>query len=145
MVLYWYIGPVTFIINPGGDVSIYRQIVRQVIDAVAAGRLRAGDPMPSQERVARLHTISPLTVKKAYDELEHMGVVEMRRGVGTFVCAQAREGRPALGAAQLRESVRHLAAQARVYGVSTRELVDMVREAAADLREERSEAAGRDA
>jgi len=80
-------------INPSGDLTIYRQIVAQVLDAAAGGRIKPGEPLPSLEKTALRHGISPLTVKKAYDELERKGVVETRRGLGTFLKNMAPEGR----------------------------------------------------
>ena len=76
-------------IVPGDELPIYRQIMRQVIDAVASGRLEAGAQLPSQRDLAEQLVISPLTVKKAYDELERDALIETQRGRGTFVRADA--------------------------------------------------------
>jgi len=76
------------LIQPADDVPIYRQIIRQVQEALASGRLRAGERLPSQRELAQQVAVSPLTVKKAYDELEREGVIETRRGQGTFACAR---------------------------------------------------------
>jgi len=74
-------------ITPGDDIPIYRQLVRQVEAAVIAGRLYPGERLPSQRELAQELVIAPLTVKRAYDELEAFGFLRMERGRGTFACA----------------------------------------------------------
>jgi GntR family transcriptional regulator len=66
----------------------YRQIIQQVRQAVLTGRLRAGDQLPTVREVVT--TINPNTVFKAYRELEHEGLVELRQGQGTFVRGGSR-------------------------------------------------------
>jgi len=115
-------------VHPGDDLPIYRQIVRQVTDGIAGGRLRAGDRLPSHRELAVDLVIAPLTVKKAYDELERQGLIDTHQGRGTFVAAAASE----LGAAErrerLRETAQRLLSQAALTGVSFTELVDLLRE-----------------
>lgn len=78
-----------FQVNPGDELPIYRQIMRQVIDAVAGAQLRPGDKLPSHRELSQDLVIAPLTVKKAYDELERDGYIQTIRGQGTFVGDQA--------------------------------------------------------
>ena len=72
-------------IAPSSGIPLYRQIMSQIRLAVATGRVRPGDKLPSIRDLSQTLEISPITVVKAYNELEHMGVVETRRGRGTFV------------------------------------------------------------
>lgn len=72
-------------IAPSSGIPLYRQIIAQIRLAVATGRVRPGDKLPSIRDLSQTLEISPITVVKAYNELEHMGVVETRRGRGTFV------------------------------------------------------------
>ena len=74
-------------IAPSSGIPLYRQIMSQIRLAVATGRVRPGDKLPSIRDLSQTLEISPITVVKAYNELEHMGVVETRRGRGTFVTA----------------------------------------------------------
>jgi GntR family transcriptional regulator len=67
----------------------YQQLIRQVEQAVRLGVLVPGDQLPTAKSVVAALGINPNTVLKAYRELEHAGVVEMRAGVGTFVLASA--------------------------------------------------------
>jgi len=72
-------------IDPGSGVPIYRQIMDGVRYAVAGGTLAAGDRLPSVRDLATTLGVNPTTIQKAYGELEHLAVIETRRGQGTFV------------------------------------------------------------
>ena len=56
------------IVNPADGLPIYRQIMRQITEAIAGGRLKAGDQLASHRDLSEQLVIAPLTVKKAYDE-----------------------------------------------------------------------------
>lgn len=73
------------IIKNGSAVPIYEQIKNAIRDEVLKGNLKAGEKLPSVRAMARELSISILTVKKAYDELEDEGFIESRQGLGTFV------------------------------------------------------------
>jgi len=69
--------------------------MEQVKHAIDVGALRPGEQLPALRRVAEDLVINPNTVAKAYRELEHDGVIELRQGAGAFVSAAARTGRVA--------------------------------------------------
>lgn len=73
------------IIKNGSAVPIYEQIKNAIRDEILKGNLKAGEKLPSVRAMARELSISILTVKKAYDELETEGFIESRQGLGTFV------------------------------------------------------------
>ena len=66
-------------------VPVYLQIAKEVKHSIAVGSLRPGEQLPSVREVALQITVNPNTVAKAYRELEAQGIVETRRGTGTFV------------------------------------------------------------
>ena len=76
-------------LDTAGPIPVYLQIAAQVRDAVAAGSLGAGDEVPSVRALASQYLINPNTVARAYLELEHEGLLEKRRGAGTYVSSQA--------------------------------------------------------
>src|SRR5438552_15545104 len=76
--------------NPSLGVPIYLQLMEQVKHAVETGALRAGDQLPGIRPLAEELVINPNTVAKAYRELEHEGVIELRHGAGAFVAANTR-------------------------------------------------------
>lgn len=117
-----------FVIVPGSDLPIYRQIMRQVTDALSGGRLRPGDKLTSQRELAEQLVVSPLTVKKAYDELEREGLITTERGRGTFVTAKASAVDPREQRERLRPMVRQLLSRARLSGVAVEALAELLDE-----------------
>ena len=76
--------------NPASGVPIYLQLMERVKHAVETGALRPGEQLPGIRPLAEELVINPNTVAKAYRELEHEGVIELRHGAGAFVTANAR-------------------------------------------------------
>jgi GntR family transcriptional regulator len=81
--------------NPASGVPVYLQLIEQVKHAIDVGALRSGDQLPAIRRVAEDLVINPNTVAKAYRELEHEDVIELRQGSGAFVSENDRAGRVA--------------------------------------------------
>jgi GntR family transcriptional regulator len=104
-------------VNPGDELPIYRQIVRQVTDAIAGGRLKPGERMPSHRELAEQLVIAPLTVKKAYDHLERAGLIDTQRGRGTFVSETRPDFDLAARRERLRDAAQRLLTQAALSGV----------------------------
>ena len=76
--------------NPSLGTPIYLQLMEQVKHAVETSALRPGDQLPGIRPLAEELVVNPNTVAKAYRELEHEGVIELRHGAGAFVAATAR-------------------------------------------------------
>src|SRR5438552_1927565 len=85
--------------NPSLGVPIYLQLMEQVKHAVETGALRPGDQLPGIRPLAEELVINPNTVAKAYRELEHDGVIELRHGAGAFVSPQAPAAQAIVAAA----------------------------------------------
>ena len=81
--------------NPSLGVPIYLQLMEQVKHAIETGALRAGEQLPGIRPLAEELVINPNTVAKAYRELEHEGVIELRHGAGAFVSSQAAKSKKA--------------------------------------------------
>jgi GntR family transcriptional regulator len=75
--------------NPSSGVPIYLQLMEQVKHAIETGALRPGEQLPGIRPLAEELVINPNTVAKAYRELEHEGVIELRHGAGAFVSGNA--------------------------------------------------------
>ena len=85
--------------NPSSGVPIYLQLMEQVKHGIETGALRPGEQLPGIRPLAEELVINPNTVAKAYRELEHEGVIELRHGAGAFVSMNA-------GAKKLTDRVR---------------------------------------
>ena len=81
-------------INLRDRTPIYIQLERGLRAAIAAGRLRAGDQLPTVRQLAVDLRVNANTVARVYSELERAGVLETRRGVGSFVSATRAQARP---------------------------------------------------
>ena len=77
--------------DPTSRVPIYRQLMDQVRQAVARGRLRAGSRLPSVRVLSRELVVNPNTIARAYTELEREGVLNTRQGLGVFVAEPQAE------------------------------------------------------
>jgi GntR family transcriptional regulator len=72
-------------IDPAAATPIWKQIEDEVRRRVASGQLRAGAAIPSVRELSKSLRVNPATVSKAYQRLTEAGLLEVRRGEGTFV------------------------------------------------------------
>jgi len=76
---------INFRVERAAGVPAYLQLVRQVKEALRLGWLAPGDKLPVVRDVVATSGVNANTVLKAYRELDHAGIVEMRQGSGTYV------------------------------------------------------------
>ena len=74
-----------FVLDERSGVPVYRQIIDQVLGGIAAGKLRAGDQLPTVRQLAVDLAINPNTVVRAYRELEIREILATQQGTGTFL------------------------------------------------------------
>jgi GntR family transcriptional regulator len=79
-----------FRITPTSGQSLYLQLMQQIRHAVENGALRDGDQLPGIRTLAQELIVSPNTIAKAYSELEHEGLLELRQGSGAFISVSRR-------------------------------------------------------
>jgi GntR family transcriptional regulator len=103
-------------------VPIYVQLREQLARAIGAGRLAPGDQLPTMREVAVALRVDLNTVRRAYDELERLGVLTLERGRGSFVAPDARGDAPTEDDAA-HDLANDVLAQARAQGVEPARLV----------------------
>ena len=79
-----------FKLNPTSGQPLYLQLMQQIRHAAETGALADGDQLPGIRTLAEDLVVSPNTVAKAYNELEHEGLLELRQGSGAFLCVRKR-------------------------------------------------------
>ncbi|MGZ4383832.1 MAG: GntR family transcriptional regulator [Gaiellaceae bacterium] len=119
---------IEFHLDGRSGVPAYLQLVQQVRQAIRLGRLQPGDQLPTVKEVVTSLTINPNTVLHAYRQLDLMGLVEGRRGVGTFVSADPAPPPPD-AAKELRASLERWVAQARAAGLDDEALAALFADA----------------
>jgi GntR family transcriptional regulator len=77
-----------FKLNPQAGQPLYLQLMQQIRHAIDTGSLRAGDQLPGIRTLAEGIVVSHNTVAKAYSELEHEGIIELRHGSGAFIASR---------------------------------------------------------
>jgi GntR family transcriptional regulator len=111
-----------FRLDHSSGVPVYRQLVDQVQGAIASGRLKAGDQLPTIRKVAVDLAINPNTVSRSYRELEQSGVVETQHGTGCFIAEQTGRSDSTTGR-RLSQLAGEVAARAGANGFTVSQLI----------------------
>jgi len=116
-------------IDPRDPTPIYAQLERGLRAAIATGRIRPGDQLPTVREMAVDLRVNANTVARVYAELERAGVLETRRGVGSFVSATPAQAHPPREHdRRLRAFVTRLLADADAAGLTIDEVIAAVEE-----------------
>ena len=114
-------------------VPVYRQLIDQILTAIASGTLTPGDQLPTVRQVAVDLAINPNTVMRAYRELEIRGILDTQQGSGTYITDQKVKEGEAQRRRRLSQMVGELVARAGAEGFSLDELLEVLR----DLHDEK--------
>jgi GntR family transcriptional regulator len=115
-------------LDPADPTPIYAQVERGLRAAIASGRLTAGDQLPTVRELAVDLRVNANTIARVYSQLERAGVLETRRGVGTFVRASRTEARPASEhARRLRAFATRVLSDGDAHGFSADEVIAALR------------------
>jgi GntR family transcriptional regulator len=107
---------------------IYKQLMEQVREAVAQGRLEPGERLPSVRQLSRELVVNPNTVARSYTELEREGVLNTRQGLGVFVAERQTGLTKKARRERLTESLDRFLTEAVHLGFSAEEVVSTVEE-----------------
>lgn len=114
----------TISIDPQDATPIYAQLERSLRAAIATGRMQPGDQLPTVRQLAVELRVNANTVARVYAELERAGVIETRRGVGSFISATPNEARsPREHERRLRAFVTRMLADADAAGFTVDEIL----------------------
>lgn len=80
-----------YYVDTTGPIAVYVQIENQIQFAIASGKLKPGDSLPSVREMSTTLDVNPNTVTKAYRDLELLQFVRTRRGVGVTVAEKAEK------------------------------------------------------
>ncbi len=116
-------------IDPKSAVPIYRQVMDQICRAVAAGVLVSGEQLPSVRELAAQLLLNPNTIARVYRDLEREGLVETRRGEGTYISSNASALREAERRRLIAEELAAVARDVQAFGFSEAEAMQLFREA----------------
>ena len=120
--------PPFVIIDTRDATPIYAQLERALRAAMATGRLRPGDQLPTVRQLAVELSINANTVARVYAELERAGAIETRRGVGSFVSAAGAQAPPPREQERrLRAFVTRVLADADAAGFSKEDVIAALR------------------
>jgi GntR family transcriptional regulator len=118
----------SFVVDSTSPTPIYAQLDRSIRAAIATGVLQPGAQLPTVRQLAVDLAVNANTVARVYAQLERDGILETRRGVGTFVrespspqAARAHRER------ELRELIRRFVGDAALLGFTRPELINQLR------------------
>jgi len=99
------------------DEPLHAQISRQIRAKILSGELDGGDALPSIRGLAKGQRVSVITVQRAYDDLEHEGLVQSRRGKGFWVAPLADGRKNTMAEERFADALRRLVANASAEGL----------------------------
>jgi GntR family transcriptional regulator len=126
-----------FRLDAHSGVPVYRQLIDQVLAAVARGALRTGDQLPTVRQVAVDLAINPNTVMRAYREMEIRDILDTQQGSGTFIAEQKVTGSGEERGRQLEQLVFEFVARGGSLGFTVQELIRCLREMVEDTESRR--------
>ena len=114
---------IEFGLDVKSGVPFHRQIVDQIKYGIASERLLGGEQLPTVRELAVHLQINPNTVRKAYSELEILGILNTQQGTGTFVGNREVEIGKTEKAQMLKQICDELVARGSQYGFTLKEIV----------------------
>jgi GntR family transcriptional regulator len=117
-----------FRLDAHSGVPVYRQLIDQVLGAIATGMLRTGDQLPTVRQVAVDLAINPNTVMRAYREMEIRGILDTQQGAGTFIAEQKEPAPKEERERQLAQLTGEFVSRAGLLGLTVEELMRALRD-----------------
>ena len=125
-----------FRLDMKSGVPVYRQLIDQVLVAIAAGQLTPGDQLPTVRQLAVDLSINPNTVVRAYKELEIRGMLTTQQGTGTFITAKKVKSDEAQRQKRLSQMLGEFVARVSADGYTVEDILERLNELAPSSRKE---------
>jgi GntR family transcriptional regulator len=130
-------GPsITFHVSVSSGIPIYRQIMDQVCQFAAAGRIKPGEYLPSVRTMAKDLAVNPMTISKAYSLLERDGILENVRGQGVRLITPQSDTALIQRKAAITQALRQLVAQAHQLGLTPEQVQALLKDVYEDQSNE---------
>ncbi len=117
-----------FTLNPSSGLPIYRQIILQIEQAVASGLLATDTELPSVRTLAAALQVNPMTVSKAYSQLERDAVLVRQRGIGMRVAVELPSGNLKVPSTSILKQTQILCRLALAEDYRTEQLVSLLQQ-----------------
>jgi len=129
---------IEFKLDIKSGVPFYRQIVDQIRYGIASKRLLPGEQLPTVRELAVQLGLNPNTARKAYSELEILGVLDTQQGTGTFVSHQEIQIGDTERRRMLKQVCDELVARGQQYNLTLNDIVDHLQRRLNNGREEKN-------
>jgi GntR family transcriptional regulator len=120
------------VLSPANPDPMYKQVTDQIKDAIASGALTPNERLPSVRELSEALTVSAITIKRAYHDLEIDGYILTRAGLGSFVAPVERDVLRERKLSELREELRRLVRSSAKFGISASDIVELARQVEGD-------------
>jgi GntR family transcriptional regulator len=127
-----------FRLDMKSGVPVYRQLIDQVLVAIASGQLNSGDQLPTVRQLAVDLSINPNTVVRAYKELEIRGMLTTQQGTGTFITSKKVKIDDAQRQRRLSQMVGEFVARVSAEGYTVDDIMERLGELAGDSSRRKS-------
>ena len=119
-------------LSPTHPDPMYKQVTDQIKDAIASGDLKPNDRLPSVRELSEALSVSAITIKRAYADLETDGYILTRAGLGSFVAAVERDTLRERKMTELRDELRRIVRTSAKFGITADEIVRLAKQVEGD-------------
>jgi GntR family transcriptional regulator len=114
------------VVSPLNPDPMYKQVTDQIKDAIAGGKLKPEDKLPSIREMTRELEISEITIKRAYADLEHEGYIFTRSGLGSFVANISRSKMKSEKLIEIRQELMRIIKTGEKFDISAGDIIEAI-------------------
>jgi GntR family transcriptional regulator len=126
-------------IDNHSGVPIYTQVIEQIKQYILSGNLTEGTQLENVRGLASRLRVNPMTISKAYNQLERDGLIERRRGIGMFVKSLANKIKSDFKLQTARDSFKKAASTALLMDYTEEEAIDLFRKIYRKINKQKGE------